>query len=56
MGSRPHMAAIPSRLKKADDEYQFERAVAALEAGLEHVHAAERLLNQPDAPAPTPPA
>jgi hypothetical protein len=44
------------RLKKADDEYQFERALAALKEGLEHVQAAGQLLNQPDAPAPTPPA
>jgi hypothetical protein len=43
------------RLKKADDEYQFERAVAALREGLEHVHAAGQLLDQP-ADAPTPPA
>ena len=44
------------RLKKADDEYQFERALAALKEGLEHAQAAGRLLNQPDAPAATPPA
>lgn len=44
------------RLKKADDEYQFERALAALKEGLEHVQAAGQLLNQPDAPAPAPPA
>jgi hypothetical protein len=44
------------RLHKSGDEYQFERAVAAVREGLEHVHAAEQLLNQPDAPAPTPPA
>jgi hypothetical protein len=43
------------RLKEADDEYQFERAVAALKEGLEHVHAAGQLLDQP-ADAPTPPA
>ena len=43
------------RLKKADDEYQFEHAVAALREGLEHVHAAGQLLDQP-ADAPTPPA
>lgn len=46
---------VERRLKKAGDEYQFERAVAALKEGLEHVHAAGQLLNQP-ADAPTPPA
>jgi hypothetical protein len=44
------------RLKNADDDYQFERALAALKEGLEHVLAAGQVLNQPDAPAPTPPA
>jgi hypothetical protein len=44
------------RLKNADDDYQFERALAVLKEGLEHVQAAGQLLDQPDAPAPTPPA
>jgi hypothetical protein len=44
------------RLKQADDDYQFERALAALKEGLEHVQAASQLLNQPDAPTLTPPA
>ena len=43
------------RLQKSGDEYQFERAVAAVRDGLEHVRTAERLLNQPDTPAVTPP-
>jgi hypothetical protein len=34
------------RLKESRDEYQFERATAAVKEGLEHVGAAERLLNQ----------
>jgi hypothetical protein len=34
------------RLEQSGDEYQFERATAAVREGLEHVTAAERLLNQ----------
>ena len=33
------------RLRNAGDEYQFERAVAAISQGLEHVAAAERMFN-----------
>jgi hypothetical protein len=39
------------RLHDPDDEYQFERAVAAIERGLEHVHAADQLFNASDEPA-----
>ena len=37
------------RLKESGDEYQFERATAAVKEGLQHVSAAERLLNQTSA-------
>jgi hypothetical protein len=37
------------RLKQSRDEYQFERATAAVKEGLQHVNAAERLLNQTSA-------
>ncbi len=33
------------RMDKSGDEYQFERAVAAIGRGLDHVHAADRLFN-----------
>jgi hypothetical protein len=41
------------RLKQPDDEYQFHHAQQAVHNGLQHIHAAERLLNQPPSPAPT---
>ncbi|MFL5824550.1 MAG: hypothetical protein ACJ764_14035 [Solirubrobacteraceae bacterium] len=37
------------RMEKSDDEYQFEHALNAIKLGLEHVGAANRLFNPPQA-------
>ena len=40
--------AAERRLKNADDAYQFQKAVWAIEAGLRHVQAADQLFNPPE--------
>ena len=42
--------AAEQRLKHADDEYQFQKAVYAIKAGRRHVHAANQLFNPPAQP------
>jgi hypothetical protein len=38
-------AEAERRLKHPDDEYQFQKALNAIRAGLRHVHAADQLFN-----------